>query len=91
VSSDRKFEERRAAVERTRGMFAEVAPCRSLSGELAAARRFRAQMAAAQQLDLITEHSASESLIFDRRVEVWSEEMAALEGELRAEQASGET
>jgi hypothetical protein len=82
VSGDREFEERRAAVERTRGMFAHVAPGRSLSGELSAARRFRAQMAAAQQLDLITAHSASESLIFDRRVEVWSEEMARIEGEL---------
>ncbi len=91
VCSDRKFEERRAAAERMRGMFADIAPGRSLSDEFAAARRFRVQMDAACRLDLITERRASEELIFDRRVEVWSEEMAALEGELRAaERASGE-
>jgi|GEM_PF-5977791 len=90
VGGDRKFEERRAAVERTRGMFADVAPGRSLFDEFAAARRFRVQMDAACRLDLITERGAVDELIFDRRVEVWSEEMAALEGELRAaERASG--
>ena len=90
MSNDRKFEERRAAAERMRGMFADVAPGRSLSDEFAAARRFRVQMDAACRLDLITERRASEELIFDRRVEVWSEEMAALEGELRAaERAAG--
>jgi hypothetical protein len=47
-------------------------------------------MDAACRLDLITERGGTDELIFDRRVEVWSEEMAALEGELRvAEQASG--
>ena len=84
VGGDRKFEERRAAVERTRGMLAHVAPGRSLFDEFAAARRFRIQMDAACRLDLITERGAVDELIFDRRVEVWSEEMAALEGELRA-------
>ena len=88
MSSDRKFEERRAAVERTREMFADVAPGRSLSEELAAARRFRVQMDAARQLDLITGQGAVDELIFDRRVEVWSEEMAAIEGELRGAEAS---
>ncbi len=82
--ADPEFERRQAAAERMRGMFADIAPGRSLSEELAAARRFRVQMDAARRLDLITEHSASEDLIFDRRVEVWSEEMAAIEGELRA-------
>ena len=87
--SDPERERRRAIVESTRGMFADIAPGRSLSDEFAAARRFRVQMDAAGRLDLITERRASEELIFDRRVEVWSEEMAAIEGELRAaEQAS---
>ena len=58
-------------------------PGRSLSEELAAARRFRAQMDAACRLDLITEQGGVDELIFDRRVEVWSEEMAAIEGELQ--------
>ncbi len=75
-------------MESTRGLFAHVAPGRNLSEEFAAARRFRVQMDAARRLDLITDHCASEELIFDRRVEVWSEEMAALEGELRAERGS---
>jgi hypothetical protein len=89
--ADPELERRRAIVESTCGMFAHVAPGRNLSEEFAAARRFRVQMDAARRLDLITDHCASEELIFDRRVEVWSEEMAAIEGELRAvEQAAGE-
>jgi hypothetical protein len=46
-------------------------------------------MDAACRLDLITERGGTDELIFDRRVEVWSEEMAALEGELGREQAPG--
>jgi hypothetical protein len=77
-------ERRRMAAEHMRGMFADLAPGRSLSEELAAARRFRAEMDAARRLDLITELRASDELILDRRIEVWSEEMARIEGELRA-------
>lgn len=78
----------RAIVESTRGLFAHVAPGRNLSEEFAAARRFRVQMDAACRLDLITQRGAVDELIFDRRVEVWSGEMAAIEGELRAERGS---
>jgi hypothetical protein len=63
-------------------------PGRNLSEEFSAARRFRAQMDAACRLDLITERGGTDELIFDRRVEVWSEEMAAIEGDLRAAEAS---
>ena len=75
-------------MESTRGLFAHVAPGRNLSEEFAAARRFRVQMDSACRLDLITERGAVDELIFDRRVEVWSEEMAALEDDLRAAEAS---
>jgi hypothetical protein len=45
-------------------------------------------MDAACRLDLITERGGTDELIFDRRVEVWSEEMAAIAGDLRAAEAS---